>query len=316
MSENTSELPLHDLTNFYRHFAKRDRLEHGDLDARLELPVLSAFFRIHRTEYAIRVIGQELPPNRYNFFFLSLVRTGSATKTDGMNTYQIQPHTLWSTPLGQIHSAKDWTADATGYYVAISPDFLALDSTLLRLVQTLPFFRFEGQHHLYLSEAESDELYGIFNQIEQEFEQPADGQRDALIRLYLTEILLKAERLFARLVNNTLHPKGPSRQLTDRYKQAVDQNFRSNRSLPFYGEMLAVHPNYLSNTIKAETGQTAGDLLRDRVIQEAKYLLYQSDFSVKEIAYYLSFEDTSYFSKYFKKATGQTPQAYQAKVRE
>jgi AraC family transcriptional regulator, transcriptional activator of pobA len=305
MPEN--QLPLNDLDSFYQSFTKRDKLNREDLDARIELPPITKFFRIHRTEYAIRVIGQELPPNRYNFYFLSLVRSGTATKTDGFNTYEIRPHTLWSTPIGQIHSAKNWTADATGYYLSFSPDFIETKPNLQKLVQRSPFFQFNTPHHLYLSLEESDVIFTIFQKIEAEFIRN-DEQSNELILLYISELLHLSERYRA---GQTLaeHPT-VSKTLTDRFKALVEKNFVYQKGIPFYADLLAVHPNYLSNVIKAETGMTAGDIIRERVIQEAKYLLYQSDFSVKEVAYYLQFEDTSNFSKFFKKNTDLTPQEY------
>ncbi|MCU0390828.1 MAG: helix-turn-helix domain-containing protein [Thermoflexibacter sp.] len=305
-------LPLNDLDSFYKSFIKRDKLTREDLDARITLPPITKFFRIHRTEYAIRVVGQELPPNRYNFYFLSIVRTGSATKTDGLNTYQIRPHTLWSTPMGQIHSAKDWTADATGYYLSFSPDFIESEPTLLRLVAQSAFFQFNTPHHIYLSEAESDLIYAIFQKIEAEFSLN-DEASDDLIRLYITEILLLAERFRTHTHAETGTSLTVTQTLTDKFKSLVEKYFIKEKGIPFYADELAVHPNYLSNVIKAETGMTAGDLIRERIVQEAKYLLYQSNFSVKEVAYYLQFEDASNFSKFFKKHTSLSPQEYQAK---
>ena len=308
----SEQLPLNNLDSFYKSFIKRDKLTRGDLDAGVVLPPITKFFRIHRTEYAIRVVGQELPPNRYNFYFLSIVRTGTATKIDGFNTYQIRPHTLWSTPIGQIHSAKDWTADATGYYLSFSPDFMESEPTLQRLVAQSPFFQFNTPHYIYLSEQESDTIYAIFQKIEAEFNLH-DEASDDLIRLYITEVLLLSERFRTHTQAETDANLTVTQTLTDKFKNLVEKHFIKEKGIPFYAEELAVHPNYLSNVIKAETGMTAGDLIRERVVQEAKYLLYQSNFSVKEVAYYLQFEDASNFSKFFKKHTSLSPQDYQSK---
>jgi AraC family transcriptional regulator, transcriptional activator of pobA len=308
-----AQLPLNDLDSFYNKYTKREKLNREDLDARIELPPITKFFRIHRTEYAIRVIGQELPPNRYNFYFMSIVRTGSATKTDGFNTFEIKPHTLWSTPIGQIHSAKNWTANATGYYLQFSPDFIESKPNLQKLVQRSPFFGFDTPHYLYLTDEESDTIYTIFQKIEEEFNRN-DEQSDDLIRLYITEMLHLSERFRKQKI--PLETNSVSKNITDKFKGLVEKNFIQQKGIPFYADQLAVHPNYLSNVIKAETGMTAGDMIRERIIQEAKYLLYQSDLSVKEVAYYLQFEDTSNFSKFFKKNTDLTPQEYKGQFRE
>jgi AraC-like DNA-binding protein len=303
----TPHIPLNDLDHFYKSFIKKQVLTTEDLDARVKLPQITSYFRIHRTEYAIRLIGQELPPNRYNFYFLSLVRQGTATKTNGLSTFLIKPHTLWSTPLGQIHSAKDWTADATGYYISFSPDFFPGDPAIGRLVQQIPFFKFDGQHYLYLNEPTSDELYDLFGKMEREFERN-DPWSESLIRVHLTEILLKAQRLFEAETGR--RTQSEHALLSEKYKGLIEKHYLKEKSVVFYADHLAVHPNHLNSVCKKETGFTASDLIKERVLQEAKYLLYQSGLSIKEIAWYLQFEDASYFSRFFKKATGLTPVEY------
>jgi AraC-like DNA-binding protein len=49
-----------------------------------------------------------------------------------------------------------------------------------------------------------------------------------------------------------------------------------------------------------------GDYLNNRVILEAKRLLCNSPLTAKEIAFYLGFNDPSYFNRFFKIKTGHT----------
>jgi len=48
-------------------------------------------------------------------------------------------------------------------------------------------------------------------------------------------------------------------------------------------------------------------IINDRVILEAKRQLLHSSLKIKEIAFYLGFEDPSYFVKFFKRQTGYLP---------
>jgi AraC-like DNA-binding protein len=57
-------------------------------------------------------------------------------------------------------------------------------------------------------------------------------------------------------------------------------------------------------------GKTAGDLIRDRVVLEAKRLLVNADLSITQIAYELNFGDGSYFTKFFRKYAGVTPEEF------
>ncbi|NQD72297.1 AraC family transcriptional regulator, partial [Sphingobacterium shayense] len=69
-------------------------------------------------------------------------------------------------------------------------------------------------------------------------------------------------------------------------------------------------PNHLNAVTKEQLGYSAGELIRNRVLLEAKRLLVMKNFSIAEIAYELNFSDASYFTKFFKKAVGCTPEEF------
>jgi AraC-like DNA-binding protein len=62
--------------------------------------------------------------------------------------------------------------------------------------------------------------------------------------------------------------------------------------------------------VKDVLGKTAGDIIRDRIAVEAKRLLTNAEMDVKEIAYDLNFEDPSYFTRFFRKNVGTTPEQF------
>ncbi len=57
-------------------------------------------------------------------------------------------------------------------------------------------------------------------------------------------------------------------------------------------------------------GKTAGEIIRDRVLLEAKRLLTNASLTVTEAAHNLNFQDNSYFNRFFKKYTGATPDEF------
>ena len=63
----------------------------------------------------------------------------------------------------------------------------------------------------------------------------------------------------------------------------------------------------MSETVKMITGRTSTDLINDRMMMEIKRMLVHTELTVSEIAYRLNFADQSYFSKYFKKLSQQSP---------
>jgi AraC-like DNA-binding protein len=71
-------------------------------------------------------------------------------------------------------------------------------------------------------------------------------------------------------------------------------------------------PSYFSHLIKERTGYTYSDLLNRFRIEHACALLEQSSLSASDVAYACGFNDQSYFTKVFKKVTGQPPGQYRS----
>lgn len=70
------------------------------------------------------------------------------------------------------------------------------------------------------------------------------------------------------------------------------------------------HPNYISQLIAGGTGVPLHQYLLKVRIQQALYLLQATDLPIHEIAVRVGFKNSSYFSQYFKKATGYTPGSF------
>lgn len=96
----------------------------------------------------------------------------------------------------------------------------------------------------------------------------------------------------------------------DRFLHLLDEHFREQRSVTWYSDRLCLTPKYLSEVVKAVSGQTAGQWITTFVISEAKRLLTDTSLSVKEIAQALHFTSQSFLGKYFKNATGLSPSDY------
>ena len=66
----------------------------------------------------------------------------------------------------------------------------------------------------------------------------------------------------------------------------------------------------LNRKLRALTGRSAIQLLRQLRLQKAKMLLRQPSLSISDVAYDSGFTDPSYFSRVFTREEGMTPTAY------
>jgi AraC family transcriptional regulator, transcriptional activator of pobA len=99
-------------------------------------------------------------------------------------------------------------------------------------------------------------------------------------------------------------------ELVVRFLKSLSENFKEHRSVQYYAQQLFVTPKYLSQAVKSVMGKSAGELIDDIVTMEAKLLLQDASLSIAQVANSLYFSDQFFFSKFFKKHTGQNPSDY------
>ena len=98
--------------------------------------------------------------------------------------------------------------------------------------------------------------------------------------------------------------------LVKNFTHFVQLEFREQRNVKVYARKLNITPKYLTETVKEITGKTAGEIIDDCVLLEAKLLLDNPSLSIAEVADDLHFSDQSFFGKYFKRHTGLSPKEY------
>ncbi|MDF2932138.1 MAG: AraC family transcriptional regulator [Chryseobacterium sp.] len=90
------------------------------------------------------------------------------------------------------------------------------------------------------------------------------------------------------------------------FRTTLEHNFTTSKKPSAYAEVLNISTPYLNECVKNVTGYPVSYHIQERVILEAKRLLYYTDKSVKEIAAELGYDDYPYFSRLFSKVTGMT----------
>lgn len=92
-----------------------------------------------------------------------------------------------------------------------------------------------------------------------------------------------------------------------KFNLLVEGSFRTEHTVQYYAERLNKSPKTLSNIFALYNDKTPLQVIQDRIIIEAKRLLYHTNKSVKQVTYELGFEDPAYFTNFFKRHTGVSP---------
>ena len=80
-----------------------------------------------------------------------------------------------------------------------------------------------------------------------------------------------------------------------------------HQTVEWYANELCISPKYLSVLCKKHSGRTANEWITEHVLEDIRYYLKQTDYSIKQICDLLGFPNTSFFGKYVKEHFGMTP---------
>jgi AraC family transcriptional regulator, transcriptional activator of pobA len=210
----------------------------------------------------------------------------------------------------QIIEMRDLHFEEAGFMIFIHEDYLH-GHALYNTMQKYGFFDYEVNEALHLSPKEEATIWELRDKMLAEYNNNQDEYSREIILGHLASILMYSQRFYKRQFINRTELSGKT---ITKFNKAL-QTYIRNGSLQTKGlpsvnhmaERLSISPRYLSDLLRQETGKTALELIHLSLISEAKNLLKTADQGVAEIAYYLGFENTSYFTRLFKRQTGMKP---------
>ncbi|MCD9020660.1 response regulator [Cohnella silvisoli] len=105
------------------------------------------------------------------------------------------------------------------------------------------------------------------------------------------------------------------KSLVHRLRQYIDANLSGDLSVIRLGEVVSLNASYLSRLYKQLTGESLSDTIMSTRLSAANRKLRETDDKVQDIAAQVGFESAAYFNRFFKKASGLTPQEYREQAR-
>jgi AraC family transcriptional activator of pobA len=168
------------------------------------------------------------------------------------------------------------------------------------------FYGMDKQIFVTLDEAMQKKLQILSSIFIEEFN-TADNIQGDMLRMLLKRLIIIVTRLArsqympqATLPDDKFH-------LIRKFNLLVENNYRSQHAVSYYAGQLNKSPKTLSNLFGLYNHKSPLSIIQERILLEAKRLLYYTDKSAKEISYELGFEDAAYFSNMFKKHTNYSP---------
>ena len=248
-------------------------------------------------------------PHKHNFFHFVLFTKGSGEHIIDFNHYNIEPYQIYFMVPGQVHT-WNFTGDEEGYVVNFSIDYF--QSFLLRTdyLERFSFLQSKIEQLIFvIAEQFRKQSIHILEQISTA---KAAGQPEDYIRTLLLQFILFIS--ISTEKDHQEHSTPYNHKIFNSFQQLVEQQLKSTKLPSVYADQLFITPNHLNAICKSYIGQSAGEIIRNRIVLEAKRLLVNRNLNINEIADELQFNDNSYFTKFFKKSAGLTPEEFRKQL--
>lgn len=246
------------------------------------------------------------PHSHPQFTQIVLVRSGGGVMVADDRRHAFSSHCVLVVPVHVVHGFK-YAEDTDGWVLTIS------ESHQRTLVNREPSFAAIWKAPKAVSLEASPGAFHTLNEILLRLDDELDiGAAGAVVaaEAYLTTILVTLLRVFgAQDEAPTATPRGHG-PLVAQFKDLVERRYREGWPLQRFADELNVSAPALRNACESVLGKTPNQLIHDRIIVEAKRNLIYSDLSIAQIAFWLGFDDPSYFSRFFTKQTGERPAAF------
>lgn len=268
---------------------------------RINEPDLSESFNIR--EVATMLSGKNMVEglHRHDFFFVLMLEKGRGEHLIDFKSYPVENHSVFFLQPGQVHQLA-LRKGSTGYLMQISRSFFS--SRKKQLVAELR--RINNHYQLDLNSFKR--LLSIVDYIFQEHVEKEDRYQDVIkanLRILFIEL--------ARQGKNSRSIKLYAQERLEEFLELIEKHISTIKQVAEYADMLHLTPYQLNAITKATLGKAGSELINEHIVLEAKRHLLATTRQVNQIASDLGYDDFSYFIRFFKKHTGDTPQAFREK---
>jgi len=251
-----------------------------------------------------------------NFYMVSIKHNADCKFSYGQNYYDFDEGVLAFMEPGQIASTtQSENEQPDGWLLIFHPDLIR-NYPIGKTIKNYGFFSYAVNEALHLSESEEAMIEGIFKNIEKEYNHSIDQFSQDVMVSQIELLLNYSNRFYNR---QFITRKTASSDLLTKMEMLLDEYFNSDKILEsglptvqFFAGRLNLSANYLSDMLRALTGQSTQQHIHNKLIEKAKEALSTTSLSVSEIAYQLGFEHPQSFSKLFKTKMNVSPLEYRA----
>lgn len=247
-------------------------------------------------------------PHRHSFYQVLFIKQGTGEHIIDFERYKISENQVYFLAPSQIHEWK-FEGKVEGVLINFNENLISSFLANSNYLSDFSFFTANGFHSFIDLEMfeNKNKIFELINDIKVEFESCNECKLD-LLRILMLNLFIHINRNVVQKNNSNFNKLNYTIFLN--FEKLLEQNFAKLKLPKEYAEILFVTPNHLNSICKQIGGKSVGELIRNRILLEAKRLLVNSTENINGIAFQLNFNDNSYFSRFFKKYENISPEDF------
>lgn len=237
----------------------------------------------------------------------ALVVKGSASATIDITKYELHAGQAIALKPGSFLLIHQFTDDALVYYTIFSSSFLEKNTFVQRVSLSQLHVKYPI---LDLSPEHADVIKDMTELlIKASNTRPSLLSSSSMVHIYnmIHTAYLEYIQRHQQLAEQ---PNDRKAEIYYEYNDLVMKHYREWHHVSQYAEAMRLTLPHVCSTIKNYSGKTAGDMINDAILTDAKSQLKMTNLQIKEIAYSLGFDNVAFFNRFFKTHTGVTPKVY------
>ena len=253
-------------------------------------------------------------PHIHSFYQIIWFKSGNGKHFVDFNEYDVSENTIFFIAKNQVHAFDNFPG-YEGFVIHFSEDFLVQKENDVDFFLKCSMFNNPYQiPSCCVGSGNEYKLDEYIVQMQTELKEHAKYGQEELLRLYLKAFLIQVQRRKYELeeLNKGLAPfvVDEKRAQLIHFVNLIEENYTKGFPASKYAEMLFVSLRTLSNLTLQLLNKKPSEMIHERIVLVAKRLLLHSELNVNQVADKIGFEDSSYFIRYFKKYTNQSPTAF------
>lgn len=250
-------------------------------------------------------------PHRTNFYHILWFQHCSPTHLVDFVPVKVNPDSVLFLNK-DIVQLFDNTEAIDGKAILFTDDFFCQSADDLKFLRsTILFNDLFSVSQIELQSA--SQLNEIFALLEIEWQQAKDTYQAEILKNYLHNFLLLAERQ-RRKQNFIEIKKGADLDYVLLFKDLLENQFKTNKQVSQYASQISITEKRLNQATTKVLGKSPKEMIDERVLLEAKRLLAHTSESIKEIGFSLGFDEPTNFIKYFRKHQKMTTVEFREKI--